>query len=180
MILGLNSRDNGPELHIYEWNGNELANRFTYSFSDLVSVYYGTTYGLQDVDGDGKQEIIIAKIKSDCDEFTENRIIVLDDDLSVLSDTDTKACIASIPTFSTGESKRNLIISARSSKLNVNGANGGPAYTQFEEVEVQSGNVLWSSSPFFGTLKPDSLVFFGPGNDTRKAAVFGYGVYTFN
>ncbi len=178
IVVGLNSRDTGEELHVLSHDGDSIKSRFIKSLKKNYSLESGYNYGLQDVDNDGKQEIIIASYN--CDAHFEDTIIVIDDDLTILSETTTDACITTIPTIDSRSPKKNLIASGPANDLQVSVTYAKSAYTQFLEVDIFTGKTIWNSSPFFGGLKPDSLVFFGEDQYTsRKAALFNYGLYTF-
>jgi len=177
IIVTLDSPDQGVELHVLSHDGESIKSRFVKTIDEDDFPFGHVNYGLQDVDNDGKQEIIL--VSDNCAVAAGITILILDDDLSILSEAKTDACIRSIPTIDSNSPKRNLIASSQVSDLR-GPSQSRDAYSQFLEIDIFTGKEIWHSSPFFGEIKPDSLVFFDDDQNTpRKAAVFSSGLYTF-
>jgi len=151
------------ELRLYQYDGSSL--ELIYN----TAVLGRSQLGLQDVDGDGKQEIIIYSADLCFGLNPSTAIEIIDDNLESLSAFTVDGCIFSVPSISGADPKNNLI-ALDDSESNV---------SQFLEIDIE-GNIIWESSPFLGRLNKDSLTFFEDDVYlSRKAAVFTTGFYTF-
>jgi hypothetical protein len=141
----------------------------------------GITMGFQDIDNDGKPEIIISKFEQFCDHDRGSEIELFDDDFTYLRTIQVSECVSVIPDIDSNEPKSNIIASSAVGNLSLKNNSALKAYSRFLEIGAITGDKIWESGKFIGQLDEDTFVSLG--NDpylSKKIGVFDSGIYVFD
>jgi hypothetical protein len=144
-----------------------------YSYDHIV-------YGLQDVDGDNKLEIIVSIHQRYCDYNRTSEVMIIDDDFTQIRTIDVDECLAVIPNIISGGPKSNIIASTSVGELSLGQNLATSAHSKFIEIGAMNGDIIWESKWFMGQLDSDSLELIGSDSHlSKKIGVFDAGIYIF-
>lgn len=166
------------ELIVNKYINDVIVNTLNYPIESLSYSRSPRSIGLQDIDDDGMQEVIILISEGTCRHHS-SRLLILDHDFSFLSDLEIPGCINLVPTIASTSNKRNLIVSSVLNDVNFRTGLFRRSYSQFVELDWMTGDQIWESKPFHGQMKKGTLKLFGDDPYiSRKTALF-YAGYTF-
>jgi len=141
-----------------------------------ISVLGSESFGVQDIDGDGKKEIVIKETQQGYCESTTLQII--DDNFEMVREIVVDGCVDSIPSLDFSAAKNNIIVSMHFLDRDV--WFNRKQYSYYSEVDPINGETIWNSSLFFGRLMDGDVSIVGDDPYlSPKAAVYAEGLYIF-
>ena len=167
------------ELNIYSFEADGVAQTFS---KDIYGgqPWNSLTMGFQDIDNDGKPEIIMSKFERNCGNNLGSEIELIDDDFTYIDTIYVDECISVIPDILSKAPKTNIIASSQAEGPNLDGSSIA-AYSTFIEIGAKTGDVIWESKRFIGQLDGESFVSFGDNPYlNKKMGVFDAGIYIFD
>ena len=168
--------DQYEEISLFRFNGITLELDRQYA---LENPNGGYTFGIQDIDGDGSREIIVAERDAYGCKAGEklSDVYVFRGDLTLQQSLEISECITSIPNFPVDVSKQNIIV-AVTREQSLSGARR-LRHVKLVEFGIRSPEILWESQRFLGNLKEDGFMAFPLGKDSDLKATLSTsaGVY---